>query len=103
MTKQGLIQQTAKLAGTTQEQTRRVIDMALATVANALADGEQVKITGFGTFDAKQREKKNPGFHFAANEMIQSAEQHATYIAATFKPSDALKQRLNPIKEDSRQ
>ena len=58
MNKTELIAAVAESAGLTKKDTERVVNAALDTITNALCKGEKVQISGFGTFEVKDREAR---------------------------------------------
>ncbi len=63
MTKSDLIQQISKDTGLSQNQSGRIVNRVFQTIAEALQKGEEVRITGFGTFrstETKERTGRNP-------------------------------------------
>lgn len=86
MNKTDLIAAAAEKAGISKKDAERLINAAIDTVVAALAAGERVQISGFGTFEAKEREARvgrNP-------RTKQTIEIPATRTPA-FKASKALK------------
>lgn len=55
MTKMDLIDAVAGKVGLTKADAGRAVDTMLGSVEAALAKGEKVTITGFGTFEVRQR------------------------------------------------
>lgn len=55
MNKQDLIRETALNAYVNQEVAKQVIDGFLKAITDGLADGEEVKLIGFGTFSVKHK------------------------------------------------
>lgn len=55
MTKMDLIETVAGKVGLTKADSGRAVDALLDAVSGALAKGEKVTITGFGTFEVRQR------------------------------------------------
>lgn len=63
MNKTELIALVADKTGTTQKQAGEIIDAFVGTIAETLATGEKVVVTGFGTFEVRNRVErtgKNP-------------------------------------------
>ena len=86
MNKTELINAAAEAAGLTKKDTERVINAAIDAVTAALVKGERVQISGFGTFETKDREARigrNP-------HTKETIEIPATRVPA-FKASKALK------------
>lgn len=54
MTKSDLIQRVSKEAGLSQSQTSKVVNAVFDVITEALQHGEDVRITGFGTFKVTQ-------------------------------------------------
>lgn len=55
MTKMDLIEAVAGKVGLTKADAGRALDTVLGSIESALAKGEKVTITGFGTFEVRQR------------------------------------------------
>ena len=86
MNKTELIASVAQSAGLTKKETDRVISAAIDAITAALVQGEKVQISGFGTFETKEREARvgrNP-------HTREAIEIPATRVPG-FKPSKALK------------
>nr|PZN30119.1 MAG: integration host factor [Chloroflexota bacterium] len=58
MQKTEFIKTVADQAGISQREAREVIDTALKVIADALRRGERVTLTGFGTFEVRQRQAR---------------------------------------------
>ena len=58
MNKTELIAAVAESAGLSKKDTERVVNAALDTITAALCQGEKVQISGFGTFEVKDREAR---------------------------------------------
>ena len=90
MNKTELIASVAQSAGLTRKDTDRVISAAIDAITAALVQGEKVQISGFGTFDTKEREARvgrNP-------HTREAIEIPATRVPG-FKPSKALKDTVS--------
>ena len=89
MNKTELIAIAAESAGMTKKDTERVLNAAIDAITASLVKGEKVQISGFGTFETKDREARvgrNP-------HTRESIEIPATRIPA-FKASKALKDNI---------
>ena len=86
MNKTELIALTAERTGLTKKDTERVINAALDAISAAMADGDKVQLSGFGTFDAKAREAR-VGRNPHTKEVIDIPATHVP----NFKPSKALR------------
>ena len=58
MNKTELIADVAESAGLTKKDTERVVNACLDAITAALQRGEKVQISGFGTFEVKDREAR---------------------------------------------
>ena len=58
MNKTDLIAAVAQSAGLTKKDTERVLNAAFDTMTAALEKGEKVQLSGFGTFEVKEREAR---------------------------------------------
>ena len=86
MNKTELIAIAAENAGMTKKDTERVLNAALDAITLALVRGEKVQLSGFGTFETKDREARvgrNP-------HTKESVEIPATTVPV-FKASKVLK------------
>ena len=87
MNKTDLIAAAAQSAGLTKKDTERVINAALDAITASLIAGEKVQLSGFGTFEVKDREPRigrNP-------HTKEAIDIPATRVPA-FKASQALKE-----------
>lgn len=86
MNKTELIAAASESTGLTKKDTERVINAAVDAITAALTKGEKVQVSGFGTFEIRDR-----GARMGRNPHTKaSIEIPATRIPA-FKPSKALK------------
>ena len=58
MNKTELIAAVAESAGLTKKDTERVVNACLDAITAALSQGDKVQISGFGTFEVKDREAR---------------------------------------------
>lgn len=89
MNKTDLINAAAESAGLTKKDTERVLNAAIDAITAALVKGEKVQLSGFGTFETKQRNARvgrNP-------HTRETVEIPATRVP-TFKPSKTLKDTI---------
>ena len=86
MNKSELIAMTAENTGLTKKDAERVLNAALDAIIAAMGEHEKVQLSGFGTFEVKEREARigrNP-------RTKESIEIPATFVPS-FKTSKALK------------
>lgn len=86
MNKTELIAIAAENAGMTKKDTERTLNAAIDAITEALSRGEKVQLSGFGTFEVKDREARvgrNP-------HTKEAVEIPATRVPA-FKASKSLK------------
>ena len=89
MNKTELITITAENSGMTKKDAERVINAAIDAITASLVKGEKVQLSGFGTFEIKEREARvgrNP-------HTKEAIEIPATRVPA-FKASKALKDNV---------
>jgi DNA-binding protein HU-beta len=63
MTKSEMVQSVARDTGMSQSQAGKVVNSVFDTIARTLQNGDEVRITGFGTFrtvETKERPGRNP-------------------------------------------
>ena len=86
MNKLELIAVVAERSGISKKDAERVLNAAIDTISATVAKGERVQLSGFGTFETKERSPRmgrNP-------HTKESIEIPATRVP-TFKPSKNLK------------
>ena len=89
MNKTELIAIAAENAGLTKKDTERVLNAAIDAITQAMIKGEKVQLSGFGTFETKDREARvgrNP-------HTREAVEIPATRVPA-FKASKVLKDNI---------
>ena len=86
MNKTELIAAAAESAGLTKKDTERVLNAALDAITACLIQGEKVQLSGFGTFEIKDREAR-----IGRNPHTKEAIDIPATRVPTFKPSKALK------------
>ena len=89
MNKTELIAAVAESAGLSKKDTERVINAALDSITTALSKGEKVQISGFGTFEVKDREAR-----IGRNPHTKEAIEIPATKVPVFKPSKALKDNV---------
>ncbi|HAJ44868.1 MAG: Histone family protein DNA-binding protein [Parcubacteria group bacterium GW2011_GWC1_43_61] len=72
MNKDKLVDSIAEKLGSTKAEAERVINVALDEITNALSRGEEVALTGFGTFQVSSRQAR-AGVNPRTGEKIQIA------------------------------
>ena len=90
MKKVELVEAVAEKAGLTKADATRALDATLATITEALANGDKIPLVGFGTFATSKRaarEGRNP----RTGETVKIAARKAV----TFKAGTALKDSVN--------
>jgi len=91
MTKADIVENVyEKLGGFTKKEAADMVDVVFETIKDTLANGEKLKISGFGNFvvrDKRERVGRNPQ---TGEEITISARR-----VLTFKPSQVLKNSLN--------
>ena len=86
MNKIELIAITAEKSGISKKDAERVLNAAIDTVSASVAKGERVQISGFGTFETKER---NP--RIGRNPKTKQAIEIPATRVPIFKPSKNLK------------
>jgi DNA-binding protein HU-beta len=86
MTKAELISEISKISGLTKADSEKALDACIKSVEEALKNGEEVKLVGFGTFSVSER-KATIGRNPKTNEPINIA---ARYVPK-FKPGKQFK------------
>ena len=86
MNKTELIAIAAESAGLTKKDTERVLNAAIDAITASLVEGEKVQLSGFGTFEVKDREAR-----IGRNPHTKEAIEIPATKVPVFKPSKALK------------
>ena len=86
MNKTELIAVVSQAAGLTKKDTERIINVALDTITTCLVEGEKVQLSGFGTFEVKDREAR-----IGRNPHTKEAIDIPATRVPSFKASQALK------------
>ena len=89
MNKTELIAIAAEHAGMTKKDSERVINAAIEAITHALAKGEKVQLSGFGTFETKDREAR-----IGRNPHTKEAVEIPATRVPSFKASKALKDTI---------
>ncbi|HPO14388.1 MAG TPA: HU family DNA-binding protein [Candidatus Hydrogenedentes bacterium] len=89
MTKRELVMDVAERLGHTQNEVSAVVQAALDTISDVLADGGRIEIRNFGVFESKVREAR-VGRNPRTGEAVPITEKRV----AIFKPGKALKEQL---------
>ena len=89
MNKTELIAIAAENAGLTKKDTERVLNAAIDAITLALVRGEKVQLSGFGTFETKDREAR-----IGRNPHTKEAIEIPATRVPTFKASKALKDSI---------
>ena len=90
MNKTELIAVAAESAGMTKKDTERVLNAAIDAITAALVKGEKVQLSGFGTFETKDREAR-----VGRNPHTKEAIDIPATRVPTFKASKALKDSVS--------
>lgn len=90
MNKAELIEAVAEKADLSKADATRAVDALLGAVTEALKNGDQVSLVGFGTFEVRERAARN-GRNPKTGETIRIAASRAP----AFKAGKALKDAVN--------
>ena len=91
MTKADLIERLReKVPNLTQAETATLVDDVLDVVKSALAAGEEIKLTGFGTFDVKAKPARTGRNPQTGEALLLEARR-----VVRFRPSHLLRARMN--------
>lgn len=90
MTKADIIEALYEKVGYSKKEASDLVELIFNTIKDTLANGEKIKISGFGNFivrDKKTRTGRNP----QTGEAIQISARRVL----TFKPSQILREEVN--------
>ncbi len=82
-----------KVGGFSKKEAAEVVEAVFDTMKEVLADGEKIKISGFGNFVVRQKKER-----VGRNPQTGAPIPIAARRVLTFKPSQVLKGILNPHK-----
>ncbi len=85
------IAETARRAGMTKKDTERVLLASLDVIGDTLAQGESVRLTGFGQFETRARAARTCR-GFGEDAPVQAVE---AAILPVFRPGEPLKEKVN--------
>ena len=89
MNKSELIDLVAFQAGFTKKDTELLINSCLDVISKTLASGENVQLSGFGTFEVKVREPR-----MGRNPHTKEPVEIPATVTPTFKASKQLRERV---------
>lgn len=96
MTKADIVDVIASATGLTKVETEAVVDGFITTVINAMKDGKNIEIRGFGSFKVKKRKGR-----VARNPRTGQQVMVGEHFVPTFKVSKEMKQLVNEnLKKD---
>lgn len=90
MKKNDLVTLVASQTGLSKKDTEKTVDLVFATIGDALAAGDKVQISGFGSFETRQRAAR-VGHNPRTGEEIQIAAAKTP----VFKPGKTLKDKVD--------
>lgn len=89
MHKNDLIKKVAEDTGVSNRDAEAVVNAVFKSIADTIAGGEKVVVTGFGTFERKTR-KARKGRHPSTGAVIDIPQK----FAASFSPGKLLKEQV---------
>ncbi|HET9222930.1 MAG TPA: HU family DNA-binding protein [Roseiflexaceae bacterium] len=92
MQKTDFIARVAEQTGTTKKVTRQVIEAALDTIAQSLANDEKVVLTGFGTFELRTRQARR-GVNPQTRQTMTIPASRSPGFSASNSLKDLVRQR----------
>ncbi len=90
MKKKDFVAKVAQANGLSNAKTAEVIDSFIEELVNALADGEKILLSGFGTIEVKDRAGRI-GRHPVTGEQIQLPDTKVV----SFRQSSKLREKIN--------
>ncbi|UCE20353.1 MAG: integration host factor subunit beta [Gemmatimonadota bacterium] len=90
MTKADIVNEIADQTGLTKTDTALVVEGMLKSISNALVNGKNIEIRGFGRFKVKQRAPRT-----ARNPRTGDAVPIPARKVPIWQPSDELKERVS--------
>lgn len=90
MTKADIIEMVSDQTALTKKQAAEAVETVLELIKSTLEQGEEVKITGFGKFQVRNKKPRVGRNPHTGEELEISAR-----TVMTFKPSPSLKENIN--------
>ncbi len=90
MKKSEFVTQVANRTGLSKKETEQTVDMVFAVISDALAAGDKLQFSGFGTFETRSRAART-GHNPSTGEAIEIAAS----VLPAFRPGKTLKDRVN--------
>lgn len=90
MVKREFVDLAAAKTGRTKKETEQAMDALFQTLGEVLAGGGRLAVSGFGTFETKERPART-----ARNPRTGETMPVPASTVAVFKPAQALKDKLN--------
>lgn len=89
MNKIALIGTVAERTGSTKKDAERVVNATFDVIAESLAAGDKVQVSGFGNFEVKHRNART-----ARNPRTKETVEVPASNVPSFKPAKALKEKV---------
>jgi integration host factor subunit alpha len=93
MTKADIVERVSEGCGITKKDSIDMVEAVFNIIKSTLEAGEEIKISGFGKFDVRQKRERKGRNPQTGKSIVIEARQ-----ILSFKPSTILKQSLNEIK-----
>jgi integration host factor subunit alpha len=90
MTKADLVDQVHQNVGFSRKEAADTVELALEIIKEALEQGENVKISGFGSFVVRQKRARRGRNPRTGEELLITPRR-----VLTFKPSNVLRKAMN--------
>jgi DNA-binding protein HU-beta len=90
MQKTDFVKSVAERANVSQKEAKQVIDAALDIITESLRGGEKVTLTGFGTFEVRQRQERE-GVNPQTRQKIKIAATKTPGFSASSTLKEAVK------------
>ena len=90
MQKTDFVKSVADRANVSQKEAKQVIDAALDIITESLKGGEKVTLTGFGTFEVRQRQERE-GVNPQTRQKIKIAATKTPGFSASITLKEAVK------------
>lgn len=90
MTKADLIESVYQKIGFSKKESADLIELIFAEMKNTLANGQKIKISGFGNFVVREKRSR-----MGRNPQTGDAMEISARRVLTFRPSQVLKNELN--------
>ena len=96
LTKSDIVENLNNEIGLNKREAKELVDMLFNDIKNILSEGHEVKLSGFGNFQLRDKSSR-PGRNPRTGEDVEISARRVV----TFKPGQKLKKSVNTLTDES--